>query len=308
MCTGLFVEIDDGSCYQTRTMEFVAVIPFTPVITDTIMGFTMNETIFVDGINNHGLCVMAFYFRCSSSYNDNNVDGKINLGSHDVCGYLIKNAKSVSDVIELSKKINVTQEACGPPFNSVVPLHWFVSDSTGKTIVIETNKGSPICYDNSKYKVCTNNPTYPEQVANLETLISNNKFTYCNPPDDPNSGLGKGLIGIPGDYSSFGRFARCYLLSKGMVIPGYNINNIETLFNFNNVFDIPYGTVRDCTTNPVGYDFTQYTAVYDLTTLTGYYKTYTGQQIIKIGSLQPAKTQAKKTTKKQPKQPKKQNN
>jgi choloylglycine hydrolase len=285
MCTGLFVQIDDGSCYQSRTLEFETVLPVVRVVNNTSMGTILYGSNYLDGINIHGLCAMAFYFKCSYSYNNNLVKHKVNLASYDVCGYLIKNAKSVSDVIKLSKKINVTQQPFGEPFNGVVPLHWFVSDSTGKTIIIETNNGSLVCYDNSKYKVCTNNPTYPEHIVNLEKLIKSNNFTYCDPPNDANCGLGKGLVGMPGDYSSFGRFDRAYILSKGMIIPGYDINPIQTLFHFFNNFDIVYGASRDCTTDPITIEFTQYTIVYDLTTLTAYYKTYEDQQIKKLGTL-----------------------
>ena len=210
---------------------------------------------------------------------------KINLASYKVCGYFLKKAKSVDDVIKLSKKINVIEKAFGPPFNSTIPLHWFISDNKGNTIVVEPKNGKLICYDNSKYNVCTNNPTYPEQVSRLEKLINNNNFTYCNPPDTPNCGLGKGLIGMPGDCSSSSRFQRAYLLSQGMEFPGYDTNDINTMFHFNNNFDIIYGTVQDCTVNPPNKDFTQYTIVYDLTNLTAYYRTYNDQQIRQLGSL-----------------------
>jgi choloylglycine hydrolase len=289
MCTGLFIQSEDGKYYQSRTMEFDNVFDLIPLLTDKIIGITPDGINFFDGINNHGLCCMAFYFKCSASYNANLVNDKINLASYEVCGYFLNNAKSVSDVIEIAKKINVTQQEYGPPFNIALPLHWFISDKKGNTIIVEpNNNGALTCYDNSKYKVCTNNPTHPEQVSNLETLINNNNFSYCNPPNQPNCGLGKGLIGMPGDSSSMSRFQRAYLLSQGMIIPGYKTNNINTMFHFSNNFDIVYGAVLDCTTNPPGIDFTQYTVVYDLTNLIAYYKTYDNQQITLLGSLKPA--------------------
>ena len=289
MCTGLFIQSENGIYYQSRTLEFEIVLPYVPIVTDSIIGSTLNGLYFLDGINNHGLCCMAFYFKCSASYNPNSVNDKINLASYEVCGYFLNNATSVSDVIEIAKKINITQQVYGPLFNGPIPLHWFISDNKGNTIIVEpNNNGALTCYDNSKYKVCTNNPTYPEQVSNLETLITNNNFSYCNHPNQPNCGLGKGLIGMPGDSSSMSRFQRAYLLSQGMIIPGYNTNNINTMFHFNNNFDIVYGTVLDCRLNPPYIDFTQYTAVYDLTNLSVYYKTYHNQQITLLGSLKPA--------------------
>ncbi len=287
MCTGLFIIDQNGNCYQSRTLEFGAILEYQPVITDTIMGSTLGGTVFIDGININGLCVMAFYFKCSYSYNENIVKHKINLASYEVCGYFLNNAKSVEDVINLGKNINVTQQPYGPPFNGVIPLHWFISDNKGNTIIVETNNGELIIYDNSKYKVCANNPTYPEQVEKLEVLLNTNNFTYTNPPDDLYCGLGKGLVGMPGDYSSISRFQRAYILSQGMIIPSYNNSNIGTIFHFNNNFDIVYGTVRDGTTNPESIDFTQYTAVYDLTNLKAYYKTYKDQTITLLGTLYP---------------------
>ena len=288
MCTGLFIIDENGNCYQSRTLEFEAVLPYQPVVTDTIMGSTLDGTVFIDGINSNGLCVMGFYFKCSYSYNENIVDNKINLASYEVCGYFLNNATSVENAMNLAKNINVTQKPYGEPFNGVIPLHWFISDNKGNSIIVETNNGELIIYDNSKYKVCTNNPTYPEQVEKLEVLLKSNNFTYTNPQGDLYCGLGKGLIGMPGDYSSVSRFQRAYILSQGMIIPSYNNSNIETIFHFNNNFDIVYGTVRDSTTTPESIDFTQYTAVYDLTNLKAYYKTYKDQSITLLGTLYPS--------------------
>lgn len=289
MCTGTLVKSLDNKYYQSRTLEFQVVLNFTPFISNDIIGSvaSLSPPTFFDGLNKHGLCCMGLLFRCSASYNKNSIETKVNLASYDVCGYFLENAKSVDDVIKMSKKINVTKQPfVGPPFNNItLPSHWFISDNKGKTIVVEAKNGALICYDNSKYKVCTNNPVYPQQVSRLEKLLKNNNFTYCNPPNVPNCGLGKGLIGMPGDSSSSSRFQRAYILSQGMELPGYDTNDINTMFHFNNNFDIVYGTVQDCTVSPPNKDFTQYTIVYDLTNLTAYYRTYEDQQIRPLGSL-----------------------
>ena len=289
MCTGLFILSEDGNYYQSRTMEFDLQFPFKIFKSDTIIGVISSDddVTFTDGLNQDGLCCMTFLFKCSYSYNSNIENNKINLASNEVCGYFLKNAKSIDDVIKLSKNINVTNQPMGAPFNGVAPFHWFVSDKTGKTVIIETHNGNLVIYDNSKHKVCTNNPIYPQQVELLDELIKNNNFSYCDPSDNANCGLGKGLVGMPGDYSSISRFQRAYILSSGMSIPAYNSSNIETMFNFNNSFNIIYGSVRDCTYNPPYIDYTQYISVYDFTSLTLYIKNYPRQNIIKVGSLNP---------------------
>ena len=286
MCTGIFIQSESGKYNQSRTLEFDVILDLVPIVTSKVVGNTMNGTVILDGMNRGGLCVMCFYFLCCDSYNENTVKDCVNLASYEVCNYFLYTAFSVDDVIHLSKKINVTQQPYGPPFNGVIPLHWFISDNTGHTIVVEAKNGKLICYDNSKYKVCTNNPTFPEQTKHLESLLESNNFTYCNPPNQT-CGLGKGLIGMPGDSSSFGRYARAYLLSQGMIIPGYQIDDIKTMFHFNNNFDIVYGSVKNCTTIPPEIEFTQYTAVYDLTNLKAYIKTYKDQKIVYLGSLVP---------------------
>jgi choloylglycine hydrolase len=289
MCTGLFILSEDGNYYQSRTLEFEYIIPWKIFKSDTIIGLNMVDDgiTFTDGLNQHGLCCMTFLFKCSYSYNANTEQNKKNLASNEVCGYFLKNAKSIDDVIKLSENINVTNQPMGPPFNCVMPFHWFISDKTGKTIIIETDNGKLLIYDNSKHKVCTNNPTYPKQVELLDELIKNNNFSYCDPSDNMNCGLGKGLIGMPGDYSSISRFQRAYILSSGMSIPAYKSSNIETMFNFNNSFNIVYGSSRNCDINPPYIDFTQYISVYDFTNLTLYVKNYPRQHIVKVGSLNP---------------------
>jgi penicillin V acylase-like amidase (Ntn superfamily) len=60
MCTGIFIQSPDGNYYQTRTLEFEAILPYLPVVSKNIIGSTLRGNIFIDGINSHGLCVMAF--------------------------------------------------------------------------------------------------------------------------------------------------------------------------------------------------------------------------------------------------------
>lgn len=285
MCTGIFIKTENDEYIQARTMEFAHILKFIPTITPTIIGCSINNKYFLDGINIYGLCVMAFYFKCSVSYNTIELTNKINLASFELAGYLLHNAKSVNDVKQMSKKINITSEKYGEPFNNIIPLHWFISDKKGLTIIVEAKNGSLICYDNSKYKVCTNNPSFEEQITSLKALVNKNNFNYCNPKDVKNCGLGKGLIGMPGDYSSLSRFQRAYLLSKSLILNPKitKISNIDNIFHFMNNFDIVYGAVKDCSKKDKYVDFTQYTVVYDLTNLKAHYKTFDNPKIRKIG-------------------------
>lgn len=284
MCTGIFIKTDNEEYLQARTMEFAYKLKFSPTITPTIIGCAIDKTDFLDGINIHGLCVMSFYFKCSVSYNKDDLKNKINLASFKLTGYFLNNAKSVNDVKRISKNININSENYGEPFNSIIPLHWFISDKSGKTIIVEAKKGALYCYDNSKYKVCSNNPSFEEQTKSLKTLISKNNFSkdfVCNPKDDKDCDLGKGLIGMPGDYSSFGRFARAYLLGKSLILSPKitKISNIDNIFHFMNNFDIVYGAVKDCKKEDKLVDFTQYTVIYDLTNLKVHYKTFANPEI-----------------------------
>ena len=299
MCTGIFIKTNDGVYIQARTMEFSKILKFVPTVTPTIIGCSLNKTTFIDGINLYGLCVMAFYFKCSDSYNNVDMKNKINLASYELCSYFLNNAKSVSDVKKLSKKININSEKFGEPFNNIIPLHWFISDKMGHTIIIEAKKGSLYCYDNTKYKVCTNNPSFEEQITSLKALINKNNFKYCNPKDNIQCDLGKGLIGMPGDYSSSSRFQRAYLLSKSLIMEPKitKISNIDNIFHFMNNFDIVYGAVKDCSRKDSNEDFTQYTVVYDLTNLEAHYRTFENQEIRKI-SFKPKRSKIVKILKK----------
>lgn len=303
MCTGIFIKTDNEEYFQARTMEFAYKLKMSPTITPTIIGSTVNKKDFLDGINIYGLCVMSFYFKCSVSYNNDDLKNKINLASFKLTGYFLNNAKSVNDVKRLSKNININSENYGEPFNSIIPLHWFISDKSGKTIIVEAKKGALYCYDNSKYKVCTNNPSFEEQTKSLKALISKNNFFKdfsCNPKDDKDCDLGKGLIGMPGDYSSFGRFARAYLLSKSLILSPKitKISNIDNIFHFMNNFDIVYGAVKDCKKEDKHVDFTQYTVIYDLTNLKVHYKTFANPEIRMLSFFKIPSKLSKKTNKK----------
>jgi len=267
MCSGIKIICKDGTVIVSRTLEFGYIFDYKVYRNDNILGIT-TENYFLDGINKHGLCVMTFYFPKFDEYTDDIPEGNISLMSLEVTGYLLEHAKNIHDIEEMIKKISVNKEIF-KTFNSVVPVHWFCVDKSGDCITIESVKGVLTVYKN-KLGVMTNSPTFPIHLLSLEAFP---EFSRYNNPHKTYS-EGTGMNGLPGDFSSISRFVRLNLFQQLHTMPNSSEDGVFTAFHILNNFDIVKGYVED---SKGVQEFTQYTVVYDLNNLNGWYKTYENQ-------------------------------
>ena len=78
------------------------------------------------------------------------------------------------------------------------PLHWPVTDAGGNSVVVEYVDGQLKIWDNRSNGVLTNEPNLGWHLDNLRCFYSN----------EIKGSLGSDLKGLPGDYSSAGRFVK----------------------------------------------------------------------------------------------------
>ncbi|MBB3697570.1 linear amide C-N hydrolase [Flammeovirga yaeyamensis] len=234
-CTGIRLIAEDGSVRYGRTMEWgsfdihsqVAFIPkgfqfkgLTPegqngkVYTAKygIVGLDwMGKDLIVDGMNEEGLAVGNYYFPNFAGYPEFVSEEASNtISSQGLPNYILSQFATVEEAKKGIQEVNVVgviEESLG----IVVDSHWMVSDATGASIVIEYIDGELKIYDAS-IGVITNAPSYDWHLTNLKNYI-NLEFDAAKPKTlngetFTQTGVGSGMLGLPGDMTPPSRFVR----------------------------------------------------------------------------------------------------
>lgn len=304
-CTGITLTAKDGTGVAGRTMEFgmpidwhVAVVPagtrVTPELPEGsggltyetrygIAGMTAYETTdFVDGINEEGLYVGLFYFPGYASYPDlSDANRAKALAPQQYATWLLGNFATVEEVKAHFDDI-VLVAAEFKQMGQVIPMHIRVVDKTGTAIVIEPTDKTLKIFD-APLGVITNSPTYDWHMTNLSNFVNLSPLNV--PPvkldgvELQAAGQGAGMHGLPGDFTPPSRFIRAAVFSQSAIPVETGAEVLEQAFHILNTFDIPYGAVRGEENGKVAPDYTQWTAVADMTNVTWTVKTYDAQDL-----------------------------
>lgn len=297
-CTDFQVKAEDNTVVIGRSMEFpvdlhsnAVIVPrggqFVSVDDKGIKGIAWTNKYgflgidaynlkngYVEGFNEKGLSFGALMF-VAAKYQPA-LPGKFVTIADFGC-WLMGNFATVEEVKEALPKINVAgislKEANGELF-----MHIALHDASGKNLVIEFIDGEVKVYDNP-LGVLTNRPGFDWQVNNLRNYINldahDRKDKTLNGLKLEPTGVGSGLLGLPGDWTPPSRFVRlAYSLDAALPVKGASeaINLAEHLLN---IVDIPKGAIKE---NPAPFvtmeGYAQWVVIKDLTNLTLYYKTY----------------------------------
>lgn len=299
-CTDVRILAEDGTPVSVRTMEFAVdlkshamVFPRGRQVTSpspsgeglswtSKYGYVgMNafgEPLITDGLNEKGLGIGALYLPGETEYQTvSGGDETRALSNASFGDWVLGNFASVDEVRATLGNVVVWGETV-PQLGSYAPLHYVVTDQSGKSIVIEYVNGKLNVYDN-EVGVLTNSPAYPWHIQNLRNYVNLTavnaapvkvgKATYVG------TGQGSGLHGLPGDPTPPSRFvmaaATSYLADKpkdandGLVLAMHLIDRV----------DIPKGLVRDYSNGgePAG-DYTQWTTFRDHANRIYYWRSY----------------------------------
>jgi choloylglycine hydrolase len=306
-CTGIALKNADGTVVHGRTLEFGAVVDssiafvprnheFTGAVPGgkgmnytskyAILGSVSFDTLAVmDGINEQGLSVGAFYFPTFAGYGTlTEANRSIALSPVDFPNWILAEFSTLAEVraaVESGKAciVPTVVNGWGP---AAPPLHYIVYDRAGKSLVLEPVDGKIKIYDNPIGAI-TNSPSFDWQMTNLRNYI--NLSPYNAAPMSVNCinllpfGQGTGMYGLPGDYTPPSRFVRAALFSINAVPSPDATQGIYQVFHILNNFDIPYGSTREGTKAKYGCDYTQFTAARDPQSLRYYFKSYADQTI-----------------------------
>ncbi|MCP4180399.1 MAG: choloylglycine hydrolase family protein [bacterium] len=309
MCTGFILKTENGSPLFSRTLEWgmndleselVKVPRNLKMITELgygkkgmtwntkygFIGINFNHmTYYIDGMNEVGLSIGAFYFPGFSEYQQMKTgDESISLNSADLVSYILGNYKSVNEIKNELPKIRVIynkefEEIFGAPYS----LHFTATDDSGKAIVIEYINGELHILDNT-IGVMTNSPSYDWHQLNLRNCT--NLTPYAGYSDEKEMGgvnitpfgVGSGMLGLPGDYTPVSRFVR----ASFFVHTSIPLKDTETALKqasaILNNFDIPKGIARAGTPDHYYINFTQWSSIADLKNRHYYWWTESNKQ------------------------------
>lgn len=301
-CTDIRVTANDGSVVIARSMEFSVDMhsnlrsstqgrAFKTMAPDGKPGLSwkakygylyldaFDVDVALDGMNEAGLSIESLYLPGYAQYQTVPA-GKDNqaLPYLDFADWVLGNFKSIDEVRTALSKIYVyTQAMTIKGHGSVIfPLHFSIYDASGRGLVVEYIKGKLQIHDT--IGVMTNSPNYRWHLQNLQNYLH---LAPVNPPavkvagiTYDVSGVGFGMIGLPGDVSPPSRFVKMATLLH-LAFPVENASSALNLAQhiINNV-DIPLGLVREPSNEEATNETTQWVVFKDLTHKIFYYRTY----------------------------------
>ncbi|MEO9929807.1 linear amide C-N hydrolase [Rhodopirellula bahusiensis] len=174
-----------------------------------------------DGLNEKGLAGHMLYLNAA------------NFGPREVSQpavhaglwlqYLLDNAATVGEALELQKKIQVVMaEAHGHKTN----VHLAIEDASGDSAIIEFIDGKLHVHHGAEYRIMTNDPTYDEQLALLE------KQDFSNPTSD---------TPLPGNVNPRDRFQRATYYSALLPEPKSERQAIARVLAIARNVSVPFG-------------------------------------------------------------------
>lgn len=237
------------------------------------MAIVSNDTpLYFETMNEKGLCMAGLNFPWLAKYYSEDKN-KINLAPFELIPYLLGNFTNIDEVKEQLKNINIIDEVFSQNFPNA-PLHWIITDSNEKSIVVETTNDGMKVYDNP-YCVLTNSPSFDYHYFNMfnyQYLSEERAVNNLSPKLNLiNISEGLGSFGLPGDVSSSSRFVRAVYNKFNAYIDDDENKNIVQFFNILNSVSMIKGSV---VTHNNEYEVTQYSCCMDMNKMTYYYKSY----------------------------------
>ena len=231
-----------------------------------------NYPLIADGCNEAGLGVAGLNFPHYASFEKEPVDDKFNLTPYELPLWLLGNFETVDEVKSELENI----ELVDIPFNDKVgvsTLHWFISDKTGKSLVVEKTCEKLNVYDNP-VGILTNSPGFDWHMINLNEYIGlkpeQPEDVKWSNADLHTIGIGAGTKGMPGGAGGVDRFIRLAYIRANTKEPENTELGISQFFHMLDYVAAPKGSVIEQENE----DYTLYSSCMDLEEGIYYYKSY----------------------------------
>ncbi|MCH9611925.1 MAG: putative protein YxeI [Chlamydiia bacterium] len=298
------IKAQDGTVTSGRSMEFaldlesqVIVHPKGMEFVDKISGMKENrwrskyeftsftalgQDVASDGLNEMGLNFSALWFTNGKYPEFDRGSRKMSISLMQVGNYLLGNCRNVAEAEEELHAMNIYPEI-EPELRQIPPLHFFISDKSGESIVVEFIEGKMVVYQDH-VGVLTNDPPFDWHVTNIRNYISVSPLNAHSMTLDGEkfnqTGQGSGQTGLPGTSTPPDRFIIMSLLKNFAVSPPDAKQNTLLAFHILNRLDIPFGTIRN--ENGTAGDYTQWICVKDLTNYKIWFRTYSSLDVVEV--------------------------
>lgn len=236
-----------------------------------------NHPLFADAFNEKGLACAGLNFP-QAYWKDDIEEGLDNVAPYDLIFWVLSNFQSIKDLRPHLDKLSMD----GKPYTKDMPiatLHWIISDTSGKCLVVENTKEGLKIFDNP-VGVMTNSPSFDWHLTNLTQYaglnVNRHQASKWSKLELVPLGNGSGSFGLPGDSSSQSRFIKTAFLKSHVTVGDYENAGVVEFFNVLNNVSMISGTVVD----PFGRnEITQYTSCMNQEKGIYYYRTYKNSQI-----------------------------
>lgn len=306
-CTGITLKSRDNSVVVARTVDWsgtqmnnlYTIVPrghnMQSLLPDKTMGGLQFTALYgyaglaveqpefvIDGTNEAGLSAALFYFPNYGEYKPyNEMDKDISLADFQVVSWILARFSTIDQVKEAVNNIRIIN--IDPSASTV---HWRITDSTGRQVVMEIVNGMPYFYEN-EIGVLTNAPGFEWQTTNLNNYVNLKPGTAgptkFGPIDLRAFGSGSGFLGLPGDFTPPSRFVRAAFLKTYSLQQSNAYDTVAQAFHILNNFDVPLGVEFAVGTAPNNMpSATQWTIATDLTNRTIYFHTMFNRTIRSI--------------------------
>jgi choloylglycine hydrolase len=310
-CTGITLKAKDGAVVYGRTMEWgtfdlrsrVVIIPreyeFTGCVPGDKPGMSwkarygvvgldaVEKDMIVDGMNEKGLAVGAFYHPGFADYQKYDASqAEVSMASTDTVQFLLSTCATIDEVRAAIVKVRVVA-VVEPAIGIAPPLHYLVTEPSGKAIVIEFLKGELKIFD-APLGAITNAPSYDWHETNLRNYLNLSQVALPGKKIDDLDfkplDAGSGMIGLPGDFTPPSRFVRAVAFSKTARSTKTGDEAIYELFRILDNFNLPLGAAEG-----EGIDQSQgmrsstiWTTGYDTKNRIMYYHTQNNRRVRKV--------------------------
>jgi choloylglycine hydrolase len=224
----------------------------------------LGKDVILDGMNQTGLTAGLFYHPGFAEYQKYDPARHAeSLSPTDVGVYLLSLCSTVDEARAAMSRVSVVpvvEHALG----FTPPVHYLVTEPSGKAIVIEFLKGEMKIFD-APLGVITNAPSYDWHETNLRNYVNLSAVAIPDRKiadlDFRPLGVGSGMIGLPGDFTPPSRFVRAVAFAKTARSTTTGEDAIYELFRILDNFNVPLGagegkskTMRSATLWTSGYD------------------------------------------------------
>ncbi len=240
---------------------------------------TQDYPLYYDAVNEKGLGMAGLNFVGNAYYREK-AEGKDNVAQFEFIPWILSQCASVKEARVLLEKINLDNTQ----FSKELPLaqlHWIIADRD-EAITVEAVKEGIKVYNNP-VGVLTNNPTFEEQMFQLNNYMSLSpkqpKNCFCDKLNLKAYSRGMGALGLPGDLSSQSRFVRAAFTKMNSVSGESESESISQFFQLLGSVDQQRGC---CDVGDGKFEITIYTSCCNTDKGIYYYTSYDNHQITAV--------------------------